>query len=117
LEDSFLLKAIKLYLNPEMKLKLRSAYLDLTEGEFDIVNTNDDNDDHYNSWRTLVGIWSLYKIIKTVPSNEWYALGSHRSPPSSVKMRIIHEKQDKDENNPSKSQITNTALHLKSPGD
>jgi hypothetical protein len=53
-ENSFLLKAIKLYLNRVVKLKLRSAYLDLTEGEFNIVNNNDDNDDHYNSWRTLV---------------------------------------------------------------
>jgi chaperone BCS1 len=114
-ENSFLLKAVKLYLNQVVKLKLRSAHLDLTEGEFD--SANDDDDDHYDSRRTLVGILGLYKIIKTVPSNEWHDLGSYGSPPGSVKMRIMHEEKDKDENNPSKSQIDNTTLHFKSPED
>ena len=116
-ENSFLLKAVKLYLHEVVQLKLKSAYLDLTEGEFD-ANDDDDEDDYY-SRRTLVGILSFYKIIKALPSNEWYNLGSYGESKSHVKMRIIHDttKNGNKEDEGTKSKIQNTTLHFRSTGE
>ena len=123
-ENAFLLRAIRLYLDKVLNLKLRSAYLNLQEGQFGHGKTNDDDGDDGYSRRTLVGMLGRYKIIKTLPSNQWYTLGEYGTPSGTVRMTMEHRapntsKKDDEDNKdgPSSSNIKNTTLHFRSPQD
>jgi hypothetical protein len=118
-KNSVLLKAIKMYLNQVVKLKLSSAHLDLTqlqESSAYYECDSDDDDDEYGSRRTLVGTLSRYKIINRLPNNEWHDLGSYGEPSCSVMLRVenqTREEGEKDEKkNTSKFEINETVFHF-----
>jgi chaperone BCS1 len=123
-QNSVLLKAIKMYLHQVVKLKLLSAYLDLTGMEDknshgyydnDYDSDSDDEDEEYGSRKTLVGMLSRYKIINRLPNNEWHNLGMFgKDPPSIVLMRIEHQsRKEGDENKKERSvEINNTTFHF-----
>eukprot|EP00526_Cylindrotheca_closterium_P006822 CAMPEP_0113636250 /NCGR_PEP_ID=MMETSP0017_2-20120614/18922_1 /TAXON_ID=2856 /ORGANISM="Cylindrotheca closterium" /LENGTH=750 /DNA_ID=CAMNT_0000547117 /DNA_START=18 /DNA_END=2270 /DNA_ORIENTATION=+ /assembly_acc=CAM_ASM_000147 len=118
-KNSVLLKAIKLYMDQVLKLKLSTAHLDLTQlkessGYYNHYDSDDDDEEH-GSRKTLVGMLSRYKIINRLPENEWHSLGFYGEPASNVMLRI--EKQtrnegDTDEKNKSKFEINETVFHF-----
>lgn len=123
-KNSVLLKAIKMYLDQVVKLKLSNAHLDLTQlqessGYYDNYDSDDDDED-YGSRKTLVGMLSRYKIINRLPDNEWHDLGSYGEPASMVKLRIekqIRNEGDRDEKNTSKFEINETVFHFTADED
>eukprot|EP00529_Nitzschia_sp_RCC80_P009460 CAMPEP_0113495692 /NCGR_PEP_ID=MMETSP0014_2-20120614/29739_1 /TAXON_ID=2857 /ORGANISM="Nitzschia sp." /LENGTH=771 /DNA_ID=CAMNT_0000389595 /DNA_START=60 /DNA_END=2375 /DNA_ORIENTATION=- /assembly_acc=CAM_ASM_000159 len=94
-KNSVLLKAIKLYVNEVVRLKLKTAHVDLMEikdrqsssyyDDEDDDDQNDhgfeDEDDSYllmtRSRKTMAGMLSRYKVIKSLRSNELHDLGEY----------------------------------------
>jgi len=86
-QNSVLLKAIRLYIDQVLKLKLNTADLVLTGTEtagsgYSSYNSGGgyDSDDDSDSGgggsrRTMVGMLSRYKIMQSLPDNEWHNLG------------------------------------------
>jgi chaperone BCS1 len=121
-KNSVLLKAIKMYLNHVVKLKLSSAHLDLTQlqessGYYEC--DSDDDDDEYGSRRTLVGTLSRYKIINRLPNNTWHVLGAYGEPSSHVMLRVENQTRDEGEKDEkkhtSKFEINETVFHFTAP--
>ena len=127
-QNAVLLKAIKLYLNQVVNLKLDVAHIDLTGlGS----NTTDDysgydsdsadDDEGYGSRKTLVGTLSQYKIIDRLPTKRWHDIGEFGSPAATVNLQVEEQSQkegdenDKDMNKA--TQIDNTCFHFTSHGE
>eukprot|EP00980_Cylindrotheca_fusiformis_P020106 scaffold7176_cov134-Cylindrotheca_fusiformis.AAC.3 len=116
-KNAVLLKAIKMYLNQVVNMKLSRAHIDLTQlqqssGYYDY---DSDDDEEYGSRRTLVGNLSRYKIINRLPNNEWHDLGSFGEPASPVMMRVesqTREEGEKDDKNKNKMEINETVFHF-----
>ncbi|CAJ1937934.1 unnamed protein product [Cylindrotheca closterium] len=120
-KNSVLLKAIKMYLDQVVKLKLSAAHLDLTQLKetsgyyYDDSDGDDEDGEYQGSRKTLVGMLSRYKIINRIPDNEWHSLGFFGDPASKVLLRI--EKQtrnegDSEEKNKTKFEINETVFHF-----
>jgi chaperone BCS1 len=131
-QNSVLLKAIRLYLHHQVKVKPKIAYLDLTgtddkqsSGNFysSCDSDSEDDDSEYGgsrSRKTLVGMLSRYKIIKALPNGEWHSLGMYGKDPGMVKLRIEQqshqENQDKTSNSNTRAlEISSTTFHFVSP--
>jgi len=122
-KNSVLLKAIKMYLDQVVKLRLSTAHLDLTQlqetsGYYGYYDTDDEEDEGYGSRKTLVGMLSRYKIINRLPDNEWHDLGAYGEPASNVMLRIEkqtrNEGDNNNEQNKTKFEINETVFHFTS---
>jgi chaperone BCS1 len=129
-QNGVLLKAIKLYLHQVVKLKLKVAFLDLTELSNKAENygycddsddENSDDDECHGSRRTMAGVLSRYKIINRLPDQKWHDLGNYGSPQSIVKLRIEHQTRldtpDNKEDRKKETAYSNTTFHFESPGE
>ena len=122
-KNSVLLKAIKLYVNQVIRLKLITAHVDLTEikgrqssSYYDDDDDDDDDDDEEDhgfedinetyplitrSRKTMAGMLSRYKLIKNLPPNQWHDLGEYgkTNSPGRVWLSIERETKKGDNDN------------------
>lgn len=123
-QNSVLIKAIRMYVHTKIKLKMDSAYLDLTST--DMKNLNNNNDDEYWSDaeddegqdKTLVGTLSQYKLVNRPMPNKWHDLGVHGKEKPLYKVELqIRESEDTVGSKESEKQRNTITYHLRSQGD
>ncbi|KAG7360684.1 cell division protein FtsH [Nitzschia inconspicua] len=129
-QNSVLMKSIKLYLDQVVKLKLKLAYLELTETKdkhcnresnvYDDDDSGEGSDEGYGSRKTLAGMLSRYRIVNRLPNNLWHDLGEYGTPPGSVHLQIaeVNQKDDNGSKQETKSnKVNSTTFHFKSVVD
>lgn len=117
-QNSVLIKAIRLYVHNKVKLKMDSAFLDLTSTESESNNNDyysDDEDDGED--KTLVGTLSKYKLVNRPMPNKWHDLGLHGKckPLHNVELQI-REAEDTVGSKESEKQRNTITYHLRSLG-
>lgn len=117
-QNSVLIKAIRLYVHAKIKLKMDSAYLDLTstqkeEGQnYYYYDSDEDEDD-----KTLVGTLSKYKLVSRPMPNKWNDLGMYGKDKSLSKVELqIRESEDVVGRDESAKQRNTITYHLRSLG-
>lgn len=92
--NKFLLQAVTMYLHSQVRLNLRDANVDLTDG----VETNWSRAIMVSTLNTIGSVLKSYKLVKKPLINEWHDLGKYGPNEATVSLRI-EQFSGKDEKN------------------
>lgn len=94
IQNSVLIKAIRLYCHKKVDIQLKKADMTLTE----MADKTVSGVYHHNSSRTIAGVLRRYHIVKNPPTNEWHKLGQHGKSPALVELKIENQESRGDSN-------------------
>jgi chaperone BCS1 len=97
-QNKFLLQAVTMYLHCQVRLNLRDAHVDLTDG----VDAAGGSSRLANqTLSTIASVLKSYKLIKKPLHNEWHNLGEYGKSKAVVKLRIEQfSEKNKDKHTP-----------------
>lgn len=120
--NSVLLKALRLYLNQVIKIKLNDAELDLTstiDKSGDTQNGRDDysyecneRDEDNGSENTIAGSLSRLKIVANPVRNVWHSIGVHGDPATNIDVCNQNDERRNEDKDSRQSTKTETIVSL-----
>lgn len=125
-QNIVLVRAIQLYLHQMTNLNLTTAHVDLTPMDDKYCRHYYGSCDDHNcrkeavggTYKSPIGMWNKYKILKKAPYNTWNKIGYHGQSNAIVELKIQYREESTTRGNEGMSDKaqTVTELHFVSPG-